>query len=297
MEFVAEPKHIKDIALLKYAGADVMVVFPEFFSAGNFDRIKVEELAVYKEECERLRVRLFVDMTRMFVDQEMDQASAFLDKLQELNIDGIYFADLCVFELASEKGMQHLCIYQPDTLITCSQEAALYLGFGMQAVCAARELTLAEYLEIAKDNPQQMEVFVHGIPLMSFSKRHLLSNYFDEISYQGERKSFYYLKEEKREERMPVVEDEQGTRFYGGYCQQSYAEIMQLQQAGVKYARIQSQFLDTIAVVRALQGYRDVLRHNMPAQTALQQTEEAYPDMRFTSGFYYTKTSAKREDL
>lgn len=297
MEFVVEPKHVKDIALLRYAGADCMIVFPEFFSAGSFNRIKKEELQQYKAECERLKVRLFVDMTRMFVDQEMELASAFLDELKALAVDGIYFSDLCVYELASEKDMQHLCIYQPDTIITCSQEAALYVSFGLQAVCAAKELTLAEYLEIANDNPNKLEVMIHGIPLMSASKRHLITNYFEEISYQGERKDWYYLKEEKREEKMPVAEDEQGTRFYGGYCQYSYQEIAQLAAAHVKYARMQSQFFDTTAVVQALQCYHAVLSNRLSFEEAMKQTAQANPEVNFTSGFYYTKTSARREDV
>lgn len=297
MQFVVEPKQLKDIALLKYAGASVMVLNTPFFSGNALHSIQECEFAAYVEECKRLEVEVFVDVTRMFVDAEMDRLSAFLADLKQMNVDGIYFADLSVYEVARELEMEALCIYQPDTLITNSLDASLYLDFGIKAVSIAKELTLEEVCEIASANPEKIEVVVHGIPLMSVSKRKLISNYFEEIGFNGERKLFYHVTEEKRDARMPIFEDEKGTHMFGGYCLYSYKEIVALQQASVKYARIQGNFLDTIHVIYALNGYHAVLAHQAPPEEVMAKIAAHDPNQVYTSGFYNTKTSAKKEGL
>lgn len=297
MKFVIEPKTSKDIALLTYAGASVMVLTTPYFSGNTLEPMAEEDLQANIEECRRLEVEVFIDVTRMFVDQEMDRLYAFMKQLKEWQVDGIYFADLSVYEIARELGIEHLCIYQPDTLITNSLDASLYLELGMKAVSIAKELTLVEVCEIAKANPEKVEVMIHGIPLMTVSKRHLISNYFDEIGYKGERKSFYHLTEEKRDAKMPIYEDEKGTHMYGGYCLYSYQEIKSLRDAGVKYARIQTNFIDIVNAVYALKGYQAVLSDVATPEAVMAEVAKRDPENVYTSGFYYTKTEAKKEDL
>lgn len=297
MKFIAEPKQVKDIALLKYAGASVMALATPYFSANALYPIAEDELLMYVEECHRLDVEAFIDVTRMFVDAEMERLSSFLLALKEMRVDGIYFADLSVYEIAREMDLDHLLIYQPDTLITNSLDAKLFLELGLQAVSIAKELTLEEVVEIASANPNQTEVVIHGVPLMSVSKRKLITNYFEEIGYTHEQKKYYHVSEDNRDARMPIFEDEQGTHMFGGYCLVSFGEIKTLHEANVKYARIQSNFIDTINTVVALQCYHSVLKGNMSSQDALALVKAKDTSQNYTSGFYYTRTSAKKEDI
>lgn len=147
---------------------------------------------------------------------------------------------------AIQLGMQDRLVYQPDTLITNSADAAFYRAQGCQGVSLAREITLEEICAIAS-RCSGVEMLVHGRFSIMHSRRQLLHSYFAFLKRPDDDphgRRDLSLKEETREAHMPIIEDEGGTHVFSEYTLQSFAQIRTLVESGVSRLRIDSIFRD-----------------------------------------------------
>lgn len=273
--------------------ADGIIVSVDFFTARSLSYVDFEGLVKMYKVAKESNVEVYIDVTRMFTDEELPRLEAFLKQCQEIELDGIYFSDMSVFEVCNELGMGKLTIYQPDTMIVNTLDAKVFLE-DMKRVVLAKELTLEECCQIGSDIPDSVEMFLHGRELMSISKRVLVSNYFEEIKHTGKMEPYYYLVEEKRDEKMIVMENEQGTHFFSGFTLCSFKELSSLISSKISHGRISHMFLAFDEMMEALDGYV-AIRNGEDACAIHDAFVGKYVDNNYQSGFYYQKTSVRKE--
>ena len=238
-------------------------------------------------------MRIAVNCTRFFMEDELEQLRSFLRLLKEIDADTVYFADEGVLYEAIQLGLQDRLVYQPDTLITNSADAAFYRAQGCQGVSLAREITLEEICAIAS-RCSGVEMLVHGRFSIMHSRRQLLHSYFAFLKRPDDDphgRRDLSLKEETREAHMPIIEDEGGTHVFSEYTLQSFAQIRTLVESGVSRLRIDSIFHDDDWSVRALSDYQSVLAGRLSPQEAIERWDREDPSGCYGEGFYYTKTS------
>ena len=273
--------------------ADGIIVSIEFFSARCLHATDFEGLVQMYNVAKEAGLEVYIDVTRMFTDEELPRLEGFLKQCQELQLDGIYFSDMSVFEVCNELGMGKSTIYQPDTMIVNTWDAKVFLE-DMKRVVLAKELTLEECCQISSDIPGCVEMFLHGRELMSISKRALVTNYFEEIAHSGKMEPYYYLVEEKRDEKMIVMENEQGTHFFSGFTLCSFKELSSLISSHISHGRISHMFLEFDEMMDALDGYV-AIREGADACAIHDNFVEKYSGNNYQSGFYYQKTSVRKE--
>lgn len=297
MKFITTPFTIEDIPKQKEAGANAVIIATPFFSARGAAEFSIETLAQVKEVCERNDIEMFVQVNRFFVEDELEQVKQHLQLLHDVKVDGIYFGDEGVLQIAKMLGMESIMIYAPDTLVTNHADANFYLNNGIQSVVLAREITLEEILAIAKkSDPKRLEVTIHGYLPMMHSKRQLLSNYMSFLGKDSDvhNKRSLYIMEETRDAHMPILEDAVGTHIFSGFIQCFFEEIKQLQASGIGYVRIDSIFKDGAYSCAMLKLYHDVLKNHISAKEAIDLYHEAYPMDVLDVGFLYTRTSKSK---
>ncbi|MBR3840398.1 MAG: U32 family peptidase [Erysipelotrichales bacterium] len=291
MKYIVEIYERNEIEIAKAHKADGIVLPLSFYSAHAQKCFKLEELAELVNEAGDMEV--YIDGTRMYVDEDMNKLRELIELASSLHVKGIYFADMSGYQMCHELGHDELCYYQPDTMVVNSYDAAFFLQ-RMGGICLAKELTLDEIIKISEYNKGNVEVFLHGCPLMSMSKRPLIENYFDEIKYTGELKDLYYLKEEKRPEPFPVLRNEQGTFFFGTYIQESFKELSKLNEVNTKQGRISHMITSFDEMMDALDMYKDI-EINGYDEDKVQSFKNKYSTYNYSTGFYYQKTSVKKE--
>lgn len=296
-KIIVTPFTFEDLEKVKQAGAAGVVIGTPFFSVRCTHAFAVEELAKIKEQCKALSLEMFVLVNRFFVEEELEALRSHLQVLKELDVDGIYYGDECVLYEADAFGMKDKLIYNPDTLITNHKDVQYYLDEGIKMVTISKDITLQEMVEIKSKVTGNCEVIIHGRLNMMHSKRTLLSSY---MSFVGKSYPVYdnynlYLKEEHRDEHMPIVEDESGTHVYTGFTLASFEEIKQLADAGIEYMRIDGIFHDIDYVVEALELYNAILDGKKDAKAVYEDYQQKYEADHVTHGFYYTKTSKVKE--
>lgn len=245
----------ESIQKLKKAGVDAIIVGLNGVSIRSSVTLTRSELKVWKKTCKELDIKIYVNILKLFMEDEMDLVHDCLSYCKDLDIDGIYFADEGVLFEACQMKMQDRLVYQPETLITNHYDAGFYLNQGIQSVSLAHELSLDEIRGIAQIQP--VEVLISGYFSILYSKRPLVTNYLAavheaDIDGIGHR---FDLIEQTRQDRMPIVQDEDGTNIYSERPIHSFRVIDQLKQMGIHRFRIDSIFMDDDWTIRQLTAY------------------------------------------
>lgn len=297
IDFITTPFSLEDLKKLKEAGSTSVVIGTPFFSVRNVHDFSVEELPLVKKECHKLGLRMYVLVNRFFVEEELEALREHLQRLKDLDVDGIYYGDEGVYQEAKALGIENRLIYNPDTLITNHSDVQYYLDEGISMVTISKEITLDEICAIAKKVQGECEVIIHGRLNMMHSKRNLLSNYFSFLGKEENirNKMDLYLMEEHRDEHMPIVEDETGTHVFTGFTLSSFDEIKDMVHAGIRHFRIDGIFHDVDYVIEALKLYQSVLQDEVKGREVFEAYKKKYEKDHVTHGFYYTKTSKVKE--
>lgn len=292
VNIIASPYVMEDIVKLKEAGASSILVGMPFFSVRAVSHFSNEEMKMVRKITKEHQLNLYVLMNRFFVEEEIEALKTQLLFLKELEVDAIYYTDMGVFEEARNLGMEQLLIYNPDTLLTNHNDVQSYLDLGIQMCTLAKEITLENMVKIAQNVKGQMEVIVHGRLNMMHSKRTLLTNYMKFLNKDYDVKENYslYLKEENREEHMPIVEDEHGTHVYTGFTLCSFEEVEDLIKAGIRNLRIESMFMEIEEIVEIIKDYHKVIKDPAGGRKMYQKYMKEYPHENITKGFLYKKT-------
>lgn len=279
-----------DIEKLKEAGANTIIIGIPFFSVRSTNFLDQDEFVEAIALCEKLGLQKYVLINRFFVEKELEDLRKVLEHLKAFNLDGIYFTDMAVYYEAAKLGMESLLIYNPDTILTSSPDINAYLDLNLKACLVSKEITLEEVLSIAENSDApRLEVFIHGYMNMLHSKRQLLTNYMaflkrdDQVRYRHDLR----LKEEKRPELMPVMEDDAGTHIFTGYRLATFNEIKTLYDAGIVNYRIESLFENIDDLCSYIKAYKRILDEETTVEEVMKEFGDEY---YFDSGFMYKKT-------
>ncbi|MBQ6333721.1 MAG: U32 family peptidase [Erysipelotrichaceae bacterium] len=269
------------------------VVCGKYFTTGY--HFSIEELRQINRYCKTFNKKFYIVMDNFISEDEKMQMYDYLDVIDSMNVDGIYFHDLGVYDAAKSYGLIPKLIYDGKTVLCNSLDCAFMLERGLNAVMISRELTLEEVTQIVKNNPGKIDMQVFGHLRMSYSKRRFLKNYFKQINKQYDyfAKESLNLIEEQRSYRMPIVEDEGGTFIYTDYIFTMFAELSILRPY-LKRGIIETLFIEDENMI--CQICRDYRRINASNQKFIEDSfYHNYPDS-YSSGYLYQKTNITKDE-
>ena len=212
----------KDLQGLKGAlesGADSVYIGGQTFGMDTIShKFSMEDLQEGINFAQERNKKVYVTISLLPHNNDFVKLEEYLLKLNEIKVDGLILCEPGTLEIVRRvipnmkvhMGMQ-ANIYNYET-------AKFYYDLGVRRVVIAKELALKDIIEIRKNAPLDLEIeaFIHGSMVMSYSGRRLLSNYLksrDADKYDEEK--HYNLVEEKRPgQYCPIYEDEGGTIFY-----------------------------------------------------------------------------------
>lgn len=157
-------------------GADAVYLGGRLFNArrqaDNFDMDALKEVLDYSHV---RGVNIYLTLNTLVSDDEMRQALEFAAEAREAGIDGIIVQDLGL-AAALRRVMPDVPLHGSTQMTIYDAEGVKALeAMGFKRVVLARELTLGEISEIARDTPLEIEVFVHGALCVCYSGQCLMS--------------------------------------------------------------------------------------------------------------------------
>lgn len=252
----------------------------------------LDDLVTIKKKCQMYDLAMYIDIDIMINENERPIVSEFLEFVSKLEVDGIYFADLMVYDLALKGGYVDKLIYDPVTLMTNSIDTIFFLKKGLKGVTLARELTYDEIKKIGEMTNGQIDVMISGHIRMAYSSRHFISDYLKVIQKEYEEDKRYTIREETREGRMPIVEDKHGTVIYTDFVLLALKEYVLLKDKVSRFI-IDSHYLEHDLVVDLLKAHH--IANSDTAKKLEEEIKKRYRDVRFEKGHLYNKTLIKKE--
>ena len=289
-ELMTTLEDLKDLQQLLDAGADMIVISPEGLSSTSAQKLTKEEMeqaaSVIREHGRKVGVQANLTLH----EGMLDEADAMMAFLASMDVDAVFFADPSLYMMAKKYGIVDRLIYDPETLMTSINDAAWWLARNVRGISISPLLTLQETEEIAAAGHKAV-VTVHGRTLMSRSYRKLLSSYKENFHLEEElagKKSLSII-ETKREEDMPIYEDETGTLIYSDNVLDSFDFIGKVLESQPEGLLITGSYISIEAQAEAVRAYRMIIDGADPAAVG-KEYREKFSSERLDSGYYEQKT-------
>ncbi len=263
--------------------------------AGNFTPQELPQAVAFAHSH---GVKVHVTVNTMPRNDEVVSLPAYLEQLQDANVDALILADLGAFTLAGKyapKCQRHISTQQSIANYAC---ARAWYDLGAKRVVLARELSLDEIRTIREKTPKDLEIetFGHGAMCVSYSGRCLLSNYMtgrdsnrgacaQPCRYQ------YALMEEKRPgEYFPVYEDERGTYILNSKDMCTIEHLQALTDAGIDCIKIEGRAKSAYYAAIVTGAYRhciDDLAAGKPMDPVWMDEVNHVSHRIYSTGFYF----------
>ncbi len=290
IDFICTLKDITEIDKFAKIGILGLIINDPKYSTyvpkyNDIDSIK-ETIEITHEN----NMKLFVRIDAIFYEDGLEELALYLKKLIDLKVDGIYFADMAVYQLAKKDEALDKLIYDPETTITNSYDLNSYLQLGITRCVIAKELTFKKILELIQSNPTGSEMIGFGYLRMSRSRRLMLSGYQKAfLSENLHNRLDIQAQEASRVERFYINEDDHGTYTYSPYVFWCVDELEQLANY-LTTMRLERSFIDDKLYFMMIDIYQKAIRGE-DVLKLLKTVTDFYPHVIFSTGFLYEKTT------
>ena len=286
MEYVVIPSCIKDIDSYMKQGVNTFIVGLEDFSI-NYPSVSLEKIKELSDKC-----NLFVSVNKNIFNSEISSLKDSLIELSKLNILGVLFYDIGVLNIVLENKIDINLVWHQTHMVTNYNTCNYYNSRGVKAAFLANEITLEEILEIKEKTNMELMVEVFGYPIMSHSRRNLLSNYFKSINKEKENRTYQLT---DRENSYLLKETKDGASILFGKLINGTMPLFDLINGGIDYLVLDMQEVDNDLSIKVLNKYLYVL--NNYSDIGENEKDNIISDMNDLIGdstnFFYKKTIYK----
>ena len=265
-ELMAPAGNFEKLATAIHYGADAVYLGGRQFGlrarAGNFSNDMIRQGVIYAHE---RGVKVYVTVNIFAHNRDLNALPDYLRQLQAAAIDGLIIADPGVFAVARQVVPALPVHLSTQANVTNHAAAVFWQQQGAGRLNLARELSLAEIIQIRAAVDAELEVFVHGALCISYSGRCMLSSYMTgRDANQGHcahpcRYSYRLVEEKRPGEYFPVEEDDRGTYIFNAKDLCLLTVLPQLVAAGVDAFKIEGRMKSIFYVGGVVRVYRAAL--------------------------------------
>lgn len=150
-----------------------------------------------------------VSINKIMHNEDLKYLESVLVALNKLNIRKILFYDLAVMNICKRLGIRKDLVVFQDHLNVSLYSSNFYRNRGIKNIVITNDITIDEINEIGKYN--SLMLICYGYLPIFYSRRYLISSYLDYVKLDKSNDN-YYIK--NREDRYPIIEEENGTTIY-----------------------------------------------------------------------------------
>ncbi|MFJ8063089.1 peptidase U32 family protein [Psychrobacillus sp. NPDC096426] len=303
-ELLVTPANLEHLTELITAGANAFLVGEQFFGLRLAGEFCPEDIKVARKLTKEHNTKLYVAMNGLFHNDKVDALAPYMQKLQEIGVDGITFGDPAVIIARREAGVDIPLHWSTEQTATNYFTANYWGKRGANRAILARELSLDEIVEIKENANVKIEVQVHGMTCMFQSKRSLLGNYFlfqdkaMEVENRSNNKNMF-LHDKERENKYPIYEDKNGTHIFSPNDMCMIDELDELLEAGIDSLKIDGVLHDPFYVTTVTSCYRQAIDAYYNSKSSYKEIKkelfnkikEIQPPLRpLDTGFFFKET-------
>lgn len=294
MELLAPAGNFDKLVTAVHYGADAVYFSGKKFGlrafAGNFDEDEIFKAMTYLHERGK---KGYVTLNIVAKDEDFVGLDDYLKLLIDAKVDGLIVSDVGLIYYI-RKNFPSLNVHvSTQANVNNSQSAKFFADLGCTRIVLARELSLEDIKKMHQTlgDKIELEAFVHGAMCISYSGRCLLSNYLTgRDSNRGACVQAcrwkYYIREENRQDELPIEEDERGTYILNSKDMCLIDHLKELEEAGIASLKIEGRMKSDYYVASVVNAYRRAL-DGFSDYDVLHNELEKTSHRRYTTGFYF----------
>ena len=261
MKYIVAIKSDSCLNQLKQLQVNDVIVSDSYYSSSITDN-DISKTIELIQKVKSANLGCIVRVDRLYDQKEIEELSQYLLLLEKNKVDALLFSDIAVKVLVDQLKLSVKTIYAPETLLTNYYDIELLKDNGVSGCVISKDIPYNEMAAIADRVKNYCYLRVFGEVLISYSKRRFVSIYLNK--YQ-QYKDGYYLQEENRDIKMPLVEKESGFWLYGYmlHSLDKIKEIVASDYAGIIFDQV---FMDDLYQLEVVKIYHEVIDGNMPWQ-------------------------------
>lgn len=220
----------------------------------NYLEFTLEEIKdLLKKET---NIELFISINKNIFNDEIKDLEKILCELNKLPIKGILFYDLAVLSIVKRLSLKIPLCWHQTHMVTNYNTCNYYKEKGCTYAYLSSEITSDEIEEIANNCDLSFMTLFMGHPIVSHSKRMLLSNYFANYNYEKEDKD--YLIKSKDSANYYIKETKNGTSIIYGNIVNGSKYLIELKN-DIDYAVLDEQYIDHGKFINILRLFKKIL--------------------------------------
>ena len=255
----------------------------------NYVEYDIYEIEKLKKDYPQLE--LFISINKNIFNNDLPLLEDYLLKLNKLKVNGILFYDLSVMYLCHKYHLDIPLIWGAEHMTTNYNTCNYYYNKGCKYTFLSSEITCDEIKEIKEKSPIKLISFVFGYPLVSFSKRKLLTNYF--LYHQLKKDNDWYTIKSDDEHKYFIKENKLGTSILYGKVMNGIKPVNDLKDI-LDYGLLSNELMDEEVFKKGLMVYKNFIDEKIDVNEAQKEINELVQSD--DTVFYYKKTIYKVKD-
>ncbi len=284
MKLVLIPNNKDNIS--KFNNVDSIIIGLKNYSVNYNVQLDIEEINTLVLENKNLEV--FVAFNKNIMNHELSEVEELLKKLSTINIKGVLYYDLAILSIRNRLGLNIDLVWNQTHMVTNYNTCNYYYDKGVKYAFLSPEITLEEMIEIKKHSDIKTFSLLIGHPIMSHSKRTLLTNYYKSMDKERA-DGVHILNENVSKHKYLIKESNVGTSIIYGNIVNGISCLKDMISNDFDYIVVDSQEIEEDIIFKIVNIVRDVIDN---------KCKENYVDIVNNiigedTGFFFKKTIYK----
>jgi len=249
-------------------GADAVYLGIPYFSLrvriNDFD---LESIKTAVDYAHGLSKKVYVTINIFAHNEHLDKLPAYVAKLKEYQVDGLFVSDPGILQLIKKQWPQANLALSTQANCTNWLSAKFWHDQGCRRIILGRELSLVEIKDIKEKLPGlELECFVHGALCMAYSGRCFLSKLFS----NGQRDANlgdcaqpcrwqYEIKAQGHEQTLELVEEAHGSYLLNSQDLCLLRRLPELIAVGLDAFKIEGRAKSVYYLANVVGAYRQAI--------------------------------------
>lgn len=154
--------------------------------------------------------KLYISLNRLIFNDELIELTQLLKDISKLNIDGVFFSDLSIYNIVNKLKLDIKLIFNQEYFINNYLTCNWYYNKNIKDIVISNEITNSDLKLISKNTKVNIYKKVFGYLKLSTSKREFISSYLKHIKLNKNIKSGFI----KDNDTYRIIEDKYGSYIF-----------------------------------------------------------------------------------
>lgn len=285
MELMISPNSKKQIKKYIKAGSSTFLFGLKDYAVHNSLYLSVDEIKKLRQTYPE--ITLFISINKMLFNDDIDKLAEILTALDKLNIKGLFFYDLALITLKKRLHLSLALVWNQTHMVTNYKTCNYYYEQGVEYATVANEITVEEILQINQNTNIKLIMSGLGFPVVSHTKRKLLTNYFN-YYHKKNRKKLYHIN--CGENKYFIYEEKDGSTIFKDSLLNITSILDPLMANDIPYLILNGFNINTNQFNKLVLAFQAKLLNCLTTEELNKQINKIYSN---DSNFFFKKTIYK----